>query len=290
MRVSTYHKAQGSIVERYSPLLHQDYDKIYTFSLFDYTPKHYVRKDMLKGGTGFDLTTKLPKVIEDADYDWSLYPNCDYSLIWFSNGCIRNCPFCVVRKKEGYIRPLSPKNLNPNGKYIKVMDNNFFANPEWRTAAKQLRAWKQPLEFQGIDGRLLDEGMCNALNIFKHYKQIKIAWDNPKEDLLPQLEQIVKWINPYKLMCYVLIGFWSTPEEDLYRVEELRKLKIDPFIMPFDRSDLYQRAFARWVNRKAIFKSVKWDKYNKTLHRGTKEIQTFGCPFCDDLKKRNENE
>ena len=28
-------------------------------------------------------------------------------------------------------------------------------------------------------------------------------------------------------MCYVLIGYWSTKEEDLYRVEKLRELKIE---------------------------------------------------------------
>ena len=65
--------------------------------------------------------------------------------------------------------------------------------------------------------------MCEDLNSLKHHKQIKIAWDNPKEDLIPKLKKIIKWIKPYKLMCYVWIGYWSSPEKDLYRVEELRK-------------------------------------------------------------------
>jgi hypothetical protein len=64
-------------------------------------------------------------------------------------------------------------------------------------------------------------------------------------------------------MCYVLIGFDSTPEEDLYRVETLRGLGIDPFVMPFNKKDKYQRDFARWVNHKAIFKSVPWKEYKK---------------------------
>ena len=63
-------------------------------------------------------------------------------------------------------------------------------------------------------------------------------------------------------MCYVLIGYWANKEEaDLYRVETLRSLGIDPFVMPYNRSDLYQRAFARWVNHKAIFRKVKWQDY-----------------------------
>jgi len=41
----------------------------------------------------------------------------------------------------------------------------------------------------------------------------------------------------------------------------LRKLGIDPFVMPFDTRDQYQRDLARWVNHKAIFKTVEWGEY-----------------------------
>ena len=71
-------------------------------------------------------------------------------------------------------------------------------------------------------------------------------------------------------MCYVLIGFDSTPEQDLHRVETLRELKIDPFVMPYDRGSLYQRAFARWVNHKAIFKSVPWPDYQSRVMKQEK--------------------
>ena len=263
MRVSSYHKKRGDQVEMYSPFFHSEYDKIYVFSLFKFTPKEGVDDSvMVCGGTGFGLDNRLPPEIEQEEYDWSLYPGCDFSIIWFSVGCIRSCPFCVVRQKEGRIRPVKPKNLNPKGQYIKVMDNNFFANPEWTDAIKQLKEWKQSVDFQGVDVRIITEEQAIALNSLKHKKCIKIAWDNPKDDLLPKIKELTKFIKPYKLMCYVLIGYWSTPEEDLYRVEELRKLKVMPFVMPFNKSDLYQKKFARWVNHKAIFKTVAWRDYN----------------------------
>ena len=31
--------------------------------------------------------------------------------------------------------------------------------------------------------------------------------------------------------------------------------------MPFNKSDPYQKRFARWVNHKAVFKTVKWIDY-----------------------------
>ncbi len=64
-------------------------------------------------------------------------------------------------------------------------------------------------------------------------------------------------------MAYVLIGYWSTEKEDIYRVEKLRELKVDPFVMPFNKKDPYQKAYARYVNRKEIFKSCTWAEYKK---------------------------
>jgi len=267
MRVSQYHKDLGDTVEIYNHLLHNDYDKIYAFSIFTFTDKSYVRKDMVSGGSGFNLKTKLPIEIEKSGYDWSLYPDCDFSIIWFHHGCIRNCPFCCVQEKEGSLFSVESKNLNPNGKYIKVMDNNFFANPNWKSAIKQLQEWNQPCDFQGVDVRLLDKEQCNALLSLKHKKQIHIAWDNPRENLIPKLKEVIKYIKPWRLMCYVLIGYWSNTDEDLYRIDELERLNIDQFIMPYDSRDRYQKKFARYVNHKAIRNTVTWGEYKKSVKK-----------------------
>ena len=246
----------------YSPLFHYDYDKVYAFSLFDFTPKHYVRDDMVVGGTGFDLNSRLPKEIENCDYDWSLYPDCDYSILWFSRGCVRNCPFCVVRQKEGYIKSVEPKNLNPNGKWIQVQDNNFFANPNWRSAVDYLLDTGQKVDLQGIDVRLFDDDQGDALQELKHRKSIKIAWDNPRENIDEYIEHLLDYIKPYKLMCYVLVGYWSSVEEDLYRIQHLwEDYKIHPFIMPYNKFDRYQKDIARWCNNKFIFKKTSFEEY-----------------------------
>lgn len=262
MQVSRYHKDQGDNVHIYSPLFHDTYDKVYAFSIFDFTPKTYVRKDMITGGTGFDIQSRLPLEIEDCDYDWSLYPECDYSIVWFSRGCIRNCPFCVVRKKEGHIHPVAPKNLNPNMKFIKVMDNNFFANPNWRSAVDQLVEWNYPVDIQGFDIRLFDDEQGEALNKLKHYHRIKFAWDNPKENIDDKIESLLNHVSYSNLMCYVLIGYWSTEEEDLMRVHHLYdEYKINAFVMPYDKFDKYQLNFARWCNNKVLFNTRTWDEY-----------------------------
>ena len=268
MQVSTYHKLNNEDVYIYSPLFHDEYDKIYAFSIFDYTDKGYVRDDMITGGTGFDIKSKLPVEITKCEYDWSLYPDCDYSILWFSRGCIRNCPFCVVREKEGYIHSVEPLNLNPNGEYVKVMDNNFFANPNWNDSVDYLLTLGQKIDMQGFDIRIFNENQGEALSQLKHHKSFKFAWDNPKDNIDDKIELLLDYIKPSNLMCYVLIGYWSSPMEDYRRVVHLwEKYKIHSFVMPYDKFNRYQKDFSRWVNNKIEFKSCTWEECQEKMGR-----------------------
>lgn len=271
MQIACYHKQRGDTVEWWTSLTDRQFDHIYCSSIFDYTDKSEVPERTICGGTGFDVSSRLSQAIENSQLDYSIYPKCDRSFIWFSRGCNRNCPWCVVPVKEGKIHPVRRKALNPKGKYIVVMDNNFFANPEWQNAIWFLEDY--PVDIQGVDARTLTEEKCKALNGLRRWKkkQIKIAWDDPNINLEPKLRKITQYIKPYKLMCYVLIGFSSSKAQDLHRVETLRRLGIDPFVMPYDKNDLYQRSFARWVNDKAIFNKnnprINWEDYKQRVSR-----------------------
>jgi hypothetical protein len=262
MQISQHHKQQGDIVEWAAPLEYDKYDKLFCSSLFDFTKKDQLPDRTITGGTGFDLTTKLPY---DCQLDYSIYPKCKTSYVWFSRGCNRNCPWCVVPEKEGNIYAVRAKNLNPKGEYITVQDNNFFANPLWADACVCLAEIDQPVDFQGADVRRITTEQCKALSSFQHYKQIKIAWDNPKDEkeIIDGIIRMIKYIPSSKIMCYVLIGYYDDEDEDLYRVETLHSMGIDPFVMPYNKSDRYEKMFARWVNRKAIFKSVQWEDYRE---------------------------
>lgn len=265
MKISTYYKRKGYDVNWYEPLFDRyDTDKLFVSKIFDFTPdyEYYPETEIIKGGTGFDLRIKLPFNIEIiSELDYSLYPNCKYSVQFYSRGCPKHCEFCVVPEKEGGIMSTIPYDLNPNGKWIEVLDNNFFAAPRWEQAAERLLEINQPVNFHGVQLETIGIKEAQFINKVKLHKTVKIAWDNPNDRPQQKLREITKLVKPYKLMCYVLIGFNSTPDEDLYRVEELRKLKIDPFVMPYDKSNEYQRKFARWVNHKAIFRKVKWSEY-----------------------------
>lgn len=262
MKISQYHKNCGDNVDWYTPF--EKYDIVYMSKIFQFTPDYQYpvnAKEVIKGGTGYDISVKLPEEIECCDYDYSIYDQYNFSVQFYSRGCIRCCGFCIVRQKEGFIHSVKPKNLHPQSTHIEILDNNFFANPDWHYSVEHILSTKQKVNLHGVDVRIMQEEHAKALNKMKHTGQIHIAWDNPKVNINEQIKEVIKWIKPYKLMCYVLIGYDSTPEEDYYRVEKLREIKVDPFVMPYNKNNDYQKKFSRWVNHKAIFKTVKWEDY-----------------------------
>ena len=93
MKISSYHKRNGDQVEMFIDFFRNQYDKIYCSSLFDFPPKHEVPKEAVCGGTGFDIKKKLPEEIDEFYPDYTIFPYCRSEYIWFSRGCIRNCPF-----------------------------------------------------------------------------------------------------------------------------------------------------------------------------------------------------
>lgn len=266
MKLSAWHKAHGDNVEWADRMFGDAYDRIYQSKIFTFSPDapayDWGNAEIVKGGTGYDIASRLPDEIENSTLmDYSIYPQYDFSIQFFSRGCIRKCPFCLVRDKEGYIHPVEPVELNPNGNHIEVLDNNFFANPEWRFAVEWLRQTNQPVNLSGVDVRILDEEQAYCLDKMKLHRNIRIAWDLPTIDLTDKLREVTKYLKPWKLLCYVLVGFNSTIEQDLYRIERLRELKIKPFVMPYrdyennEEPSQYAKDLAHWANRGAYFKS-----------------------------------
>jgi len=121
--------------------------------------------------------------------------------------------------------------------------------------------------------RLFNEEQGKALQELTIRNMLHTAWDNPKEDLRNKFKLLSKFIKPYRIMSFVLIGYWSTPQEDLFRVMELKKLGMNPFVMPYNKRDKYQKAFARYVNHKAIFMSISWEEYKKNPHKPISKYQ-----------------
>ncbi len=272
MKLATYHKVKGDEVELFFPLS-GGYDVVYAAKVFKFTPDSpYLPPDAIKGGTGYDLTAHLPDEAESCFPDYSLYPWWDKAIGFTTRGCVRRCPFCVVPEKEGAIRVIGDLRSFWNGqKQVILLDNNLTAAPmeHFRRVVAQMVEAKVQVDFsQGLDIRLLNDEHAALLANVSLGKNgyIHFAWDNPShEDAVRRgIAILAKHMTLRRIMFYVLIGFNTTPEEDLHRVETLRGLKVDPFVMPFNKTDPYQQAFARWVNHKAVFAKVKWEDYRRS--------------------------
>ena len=271
MKIASWHRKNGDNVEWALPMF-GEYDRIYASKVFtftpDYNPIEYNAKEFIGGGTGYDIKSRLPEEIDKhTGLAYDLYPQYKFSVQFYSRGCIRHCPFCLVREKEGMIHSVEPMQWNPKAEWIEVLDNNFFASPDWRDAIKDIHKQNLPVKFHGVDVRIMDEEQAEALNSVRMKGYIHIAWDLPKLDLTPQLEAMVKYIKPYKIACYVLVGFNSTKEQDLHRLNVLKRLGILPFVQPFKdytnqrKVTQYEKDLSRWANRAWLFRSMDFEDY-----------------------------
>lgn len=271
MKISAFEKQRGNNTEWANNIFGQ-YDKVYASKIFTFSEDHNYMglnsEEVIKGGTGYNIGGKLSPEIEYSKLmDYSIYPMHNYSIQFLSRGCIRKCPFCLVNEKEGEIKPAEPVVLNPKGEWIEVLDNNFFANPEWKNSIDYLLKAKQRVNLHGVDIRIMNEEQAFYLNQLKLKRNIHIAWDLPQIDLTDKIKEVVKYISPHKITCYVLVGFNSTKEQDLYRLSRLKEFGVTPFVQPYRdfknerKPEQYELDLARWANKMWLFKSFEFKDF-----------------------------
>ena len=125
MKLSAWHKAQGDTVEWYEPLLSNP-DRIYASKVFTFSPDAEFapcHPEPIRGGTGYRLYNDLPPEIDSMLPDYSVYPQFKFAIGFLSRGCVRNCPWCVVPRKEGKIRQYDDvERLAQDRKWLVLMD------------------------------------------------------------------------------------------------------------------------------------------------------------------------
>ena len=267
MKLSAYHKARGDHVEWWRP--EGRYDRVYKSRVFTDTYSQDTitvtnAGEVVCGGTGYGLGPNLPDAVEHTYPDYSIYPQFSGIAYGFlSRGCPRNCGFCLVSDKEGR-RSIQVADLAEfwNGqKEIKLLDANLLACPDHEKLILQLAESRAYVDFsQGLDIRLITPDNVALLNRVRT-KAIHFAWDNPDIDLTPDFRRFLELTaikNVRKRKVYVLTNYGSTHEQDLYRVEILRGMGYDPYVMVYDRpsAPAITRQLQRWVNNKRIFHTV----------------------------------
>lgn len=267
MKLSAYHKAQGHQVCFWNPLFY--FDVVYKSRVFTdtYSKDNITVRNagqVIKGGTGYGPGSDLPDEIEHSYPDYSLYPQYSETAYGFlSRGCPRGCGFCIVGGKEGRkSRKVADLSEFWRGqREIKLMDANLLACPDHEKLLLQLAESRALVDFsQGLDIRLITRDNVALLNQVRT-KTVHFAWDNPDEDLTRYFRQFLEWTsikNPRLRRVYLLTNYDSTHEQDLYRVETLRQMGFDPYVMIYEKPTAppITRHLQRWVNNKRLFYAI----------------------------------
>ena len=253
-KLRIYHQRLDDDVEDYFAL--SGYDKVYCSSIFTFTKKHIVPEGAICGGSGFDLITVLPPEIED------IKPHLNFG--YTSRGCIRNCAFCIVRQKEGYWHAVG--NLldlwDGISKVIRLLDNSITAVFEhFRSVCEQAMEHKITLDItQGIDHRTLTAPMVSWLKKVSHV-EYHFAFDDPR--YLPTVKRAVRLLKDggiNRSTWYVLVGFNTTLQEDLDRLNFLRDNGQNAYVQRYKRDRQYI-PLARWANQHHMFHSMTWEQF-----------------------------
>lgn len=311
MKISSYYKGLGEDVQFVQP--DKQYEKIFASAIFTRS-RHECEKlidmygDKIQvGGTGWDLNKVLPDDIEYIKPDYDIYSAEEIAsrmrgimtkerklkkateivnagMGFSSRGCVRECGFCFVPKKEGKFKNVAEiKDLiNPKSNVLILHDNNLTADPHCIEKLHEIRDRKLIVDInQGCDVRLVNDNIAKALSEVKHLRSVHYAWDlmGFENQVMEGIATLSKYIKPYKHMCFMLVGFNTTFEEDLYRFRKLRELKVDPFVMIYNqKNDIKLKHFARWVNSR-IYKSCSWDSYLPWIKAQAKE-QASSFQLC----------
>lgn len=276
MKLSAWHKARGDSVEWWWGW--GQYDRVYMSKVFDDTysedvPEPLNAREIIKGGTGYDLKNRLPDEIEHCCPDYSLYPQYTKGRAYgfLTRGCPNNCPFCIVSQKEG-CKSCKVSDLDQwwsGQREIVLCDPNLLACRDHMDLLEQLAESNAWVDInQGLDARLLTEENIAMINRLK-VKNIHFAWD-----LMERSRPILNGLNLYREIgkknvhgafgtVYVLTNFNTTMEENLYRVNVLSEMGFDPYVMVFDKPNAPRevRMLQRWCNNKRICKACTWEEY-----------------------------
>ena len=261
-KIRIFYQTKGDYVEDYFALNH--YDKVYCSSIFDFTKKGIIPKDAICGGSGFDLTTILPFEIEQVK------PHLNFGFT--TRGCIRKCPFCIVPMKEGMVKVIGNLYDLWDGKAGKITlyDNNILAIPtHFGLICAEAMDNNITLDFnQGLDHRLLSSDIVRLLKLLSH-TEYRFAFDSPA--YYKSVDRAIKLLQEggiNRSLWYVLVGFNTTFQEDLNRLNFLRERGQQAYIQRYQYKvrDYRYIALAQWANQHHIFYAMTWKQFLNTDH------------------------
>lgn len=279
--------------------------------------------EIVIGGTGWDDYTKAPyditelppeiEAIPHMKWTYEMY-DIDYGIGFSTRGCHVGCAFCVVPKKEGMVeyRDTTVTDLiNPRSKHLILMNNNSLAHKDFYEDIAEIKEHNLSIHWdQANDITLVNPKVAEALASVNYRgfdakkKQLFFAFDlmirkkiDPDQgntiayDMMKEVPNRVKMLQefgipPHHLVFYMLIGYNTTEEEDLIRVECLKSLGCEIYPMLFrdlngkvgidgqgNPQPFHVRALRDWINS-GVYRNTEFKDFDRReRHKKQREHQ-----------------
>ena len=288
-KIARWHKQQGDKVEWALPMIH--YDIVYMSKVFNFSPDDltcYDTDKIIRGGTGYDIASQLPEEIDRLQPDYSIYPNVpkDTAYGFLTRGCPNHCPWCVVPRKEGKIRPyMDCDEIAIEGRTkLVLMDNNILAAGNYAIAQlEKIISRGYRVDFnQALDARLVTDDFARLLAQVKWIQnRIRFGCDTHKQ--IADCERAISMINGYgyhgEYFLYTMIGGKSDFRESYERTHywwlrnkecrEKHQPNIYPYSQPYRDPDnphnpipQWQKDMAQWCNKHMIFQMIPFKDFS----------------------------
>lgn len=288
-KIAAWHRANGDSVEWYECLFGGHYDKVYISKVFNFSPDIDFSIDadeVIKGGTGYDITSRLPDDIDRMQPDYSIYPLLpkDTAYGFLTRGCPNRCKWCVVPRKEGRIRPYMDieEIVTPTRHKVVLMDNNILAAGDYAIEQfEKIIKGGYRVDFnQALDARLVNEENARLLAQIKWIdRRIRFGCDTPGQ--IKECERAIEIINSFgytgQFFLYTMLNddfvecynrihhFWERNQE---LVARHKKSRIYPYAQPYRDPDnperqipQWQKYMANWVNKKMLFEKIDFKEF-----------------------------
>ena len=245
MKLCTHHRQKGRTVrlEKRDCFL-EGPDRVYASTVF-YSPlsqrrnrclrQHYGDK-LILGGTGEDITLRLPDSVEALRPDYTLYPELgDRGIGFITRGCPFACPFCVVPPKEGGPRQVSDLDTLLEGGRLKkliLLDDNILSHPDadrllWEMAEQNVMVnFTQSLDLRLVNrerARVIRRIQCANTRFTRSNFHFSLN-HNQNMDRLARKYRLFDFKARDNVEFLCMYGYNTTLAEDVDRFRFLRSL------------------------------------------------------------------
>lgn len=296
-KIARYYKGQDHTVEWAEPFSlfnEEPYGILFMSKVFNFSPdvdlNNYRFIKVVKGGTGYEVTSKLPEDIDRLQPDYSMFPTIpnDTAYGFLTRGCPNKCRWCVVPRKEGAVRPyMDIKEIAIDGrKNIVLMDNNILALKDY--AIEQMtKAIDLGLRIdfnQAMDARLVTDDLADLMARMKWMDnsgnaRIRFGCDTTAQ--IKACERAIEMLERrgYKGQFFLYTMLHGTLEESYNRIHywwernhEVRRTHqrchVYPHAQPFrdttkpNQVPQWQKDLAGWCNKRQYFESFDFKDFS----------------------------